>query len=784
LGTILIGLAFAFLSWGAAGASNAGAAIYTVNGLGDQADGNLGSAGCKTSLGSCTLRAAIEESNASQGIDDSIRFSDEFDGEAGDTIQLGTPLPSIVDHARLEGSPSVVQCETDFGAVMGPCVGIEGLSGSAVFQVEAERVVIKGFAITGAQTAIRAIGAPGLEVWNDWLGVKLNGGDGTNGTGIFVDPQSNGAFIGGSSSIARNIISNSAGAGLYIDGADNAIVRGNGFGISPLGSGRAENGTGIKITDSSAGLGSTASGNYVGATIGLEGRETSECDGGCNVISGAATSGIDLSGDGTEPPASGPTWITGNYIGLNAFGTGGIPNLAQGVLVGSAANVTIGGPGAGDPNNINGGAFGVSAGPGAVNLGIERNQIGTDPPGSKALAPPSSIGLAVDSGATPSNFAEIIGNRISMSGGTGIQQEGQGAVIESNVLGQGLDGEALPGGLIGLRLVGGGEQGNLIFGNTILRAAKYGLLVENDRNAIFGNRIEGSGGAGVRIEAPPGLSPSANWIGDPAEFRENTISNNAGNAIEVIGPASSENVIDRNTGRGNGGLFVDLGGDGPGNSSNGPSDGVQPPVIGGLSSSAVSGLARPGASVLIYSKTTPSEGELSVFLGRTSVDDGGAWSFSLKTPLPLGSSIAAMQTYAGVNSENEVVMGSSELAIATLLASQGAGDDGGGDPVVDPVCGLLGGRLCRPDHVPPQTIIRKQPDKTISAKVASFRFSSSEAGSRFECKFDGRASARCRSPRRYHGLDPGRHLFKVWAIDAAGNKDRHPAVWAFRVLGS
>jgi hypothetical protein len=85
------------------------------------------------------------------------------------------------------------------------------------------------------------------------------------------------------------------------------------------------------------------------------------------------------------------------------------------------------------------------------------------------------------------------------------------------------------------------------------------------------------------------------------------------------------------------------------------------------------------------------------------------------------------------------------------------------------------------DAEPPQTRIVQGPGKALAKGVARFRFRSSEAGSAFLCKLDRRKAARCGSPRIYRHLKPGRHLFKVWAIDAAGNKDPTPAKRKFRV---
>jgi hypothetical protein len=88
------------------------------------------------------------------------------------------------------------------------------------------------------------------------------------------------------------------------------------------------------------------------------------------------------------------------------------------------------------------------------------------------------------------------------------------------------------------------------------------------------------------------------------------------------------------------------------------------------------------------------------------------------------------------------------------------------------------------DTTAPQTKVLKGPGSGLAAGRAKFRFSSSEAGSRFECKLDRAKPARCRSPKRYRRLKPGKHVFKVWAVDAAGNKDPSPARRRFRVPGS
>lgn len=85
------------------------------------------------------------------------------------------------------------------------------------------------------------------------------------------------------------------------------------------------------------------------------------------------------------------------------------------------------------------------------------------------------------------------------------------------------------------------------------------------------------------------------------------------------------------------------------------------------------------------------------------------------------------------------------------------------------------------DKLPPQTTILKGPGKALAQGTARFRLGASESGSTFVCKLDRHLVRPCKSPKVYRGLQPGKHRFKAWAIDAAGNKDPTPAKRTFRV---
>ena len=79
------------------------------------------------------------------------------------------------------------------------------------------------------------------------------------------------------------------------------------------------------------------------------------------------------------------------------------------------------------------------------------------------------------------------------------------------------------------------------------------------------------------------------------------------------------------------------------------------------------------------------------------------------------------------------------------------------------------------DTSPPDTAIDSGPSGTVSSRDASFGFSSTEAGSTFECKLDAETFAPCTSPKAYTGLADGSHTFSVRATDAAANTDATPA---------
>jgi len=86
-------------------------------------------------------------------------------------------------------------------------------------------------------------------------------------------------------------------------------------------------------------------------------------------------------------------------------------------------------------------------------------------------------------------------------------------------------------------------------------------------------------------------------------------------------------------------------------------------------------------------------------------------------------------------------------------------------------------------EAPETTLLSIKRKATVRAKNATAKIQarfSSEPGARFECKLDRRAFASCASPKTLK-LKAGKHVFRVRAVDAAGNVDGSPAIAIIRV---
>jgi CSLREA domain-containing protein len=738
LGFRVLAAAAIALACALAGPSPATAEQFSVNTTTDESDAAVGNEFCETATGRCSLRAAIEEGNELSG-DDEIRFDEEvFVGDADSVIEPEPALPAIVSTIGVAGG----SCQTGAG-VSGPCVEIAGDPAAVGLRVAgAGDVLIERVAVTGSEVGIELLAAERFFVKGNWLGTSLDGTATGNETAIRVASGSNDSRVGGEGEGTGNLIANSSLVGLEIRGASKVRVIGNRFGVTPSEDEAAANNSNIVIGSTTN---SVALENTIGTRISQAAASTPACDGGCNLIAGSEGSGIDLDAGG-DLAAAVATTVAGNLIGFDASGAGTIPNAGAGIDVGGAPRTVIGGPKPADANRFTGGTAAVEAGPGAPGLTIRGNLIGTK---AVTAPPPTDGGILVDSTSLrfPAEEASVLENEIGLDGGVGISQGGFAATISDN---------AVEGGETGIWLHDEAGE-SLIRSNAIRRTQGAGILVESSLNEIVGNTVVDAGEAGIHLLGAAPFGIGANAVGGETPAAENTIDSSAGPAIAIESTEESRNEVARNRGSGNGGAFVDLI---PLDGSGDPNEGIQPPAITTVSAVGAAGFAEPGATVRVFRKTSTLSGEIESFLGLTTADGAGTWSLPFPTELPPGMAIGAAQTLSG---------GSSEFEITTVPSPDvaGAGQKGGGSV----------------DRKRPRTRMLKQPRKVRAGRSATFSFTSNEAGSSFQCSLDRARFRPCKSPKSYRVSKPGKHLFRVRAIDPAGNFDRTPVRRRFEVIG-
>ena len=82
----------------------------------------------------------------------------------------------------------------------------------------------------------------------------------------------------------------------------------------------------------------------------------------------------------------------------------------------------------------------------------------------------------------------------------------------------------------------------------------------------------------------------------------------------------------------------------------------------------------------------------------------------------------------------------------------------------------------------PQARIRRRPARRTTKTSARFAFAADRAGARFECRLGGAPWHRCRSPRVFRHLRPGRHVFRLRAVDPSDGAVGRVVRFAWRVI--
>jgi hypothetical protein len=237
---------------------------YEVNVNTDQADANTSDGLCDTDLATpglqCTLRAAIEQANASAG-SNVIKFN--IPGAGVHTIGPASALPTITDPVTIDGyTQSGASVNTSSSGFNGHLlIELSGASAGNVsaLNIAANDTIVRGLVINRFSSGLGAIstfaGDPnhptpiaGLHIEGNLIGTNATGTAAlANQVGIsFADVVS--GTIGGSSPAARNVISGNTADGIVafpsLNVAQSTLsIQGNFIGLaadgtSPLGNGR------------------------------------------------------------------------------------------------------------------------------------------------------------------------------------------------------------------------------------------------------------------------------------------------------------------------------------------------------------------------------------------------------------------------------------------------------------------------------------------------------------------------------------------------------------------
>ncbi len=304
-------------------------AAFAVNSLGDLPDVSPGDGICDSArVGApvCTLRAAMQEANATAAAD-TITFNL---GSGAQTILLDLPLPDITNPLVIDGTPQG-GAPASQSIVISPGPNFTG--GSSALVITGSNNTIRGVTITGfsfANAISISLGSNNVIEGNT---LRNNGG-----AGIVIDQSANN-LIGGTTAAARNVISanSNGGLSLTLSTATGNRILGNYIGTNSTGTTADGNSNGISLF--------LATNNIIGGTAA----------GARNVISGNFLAGVNLSSSGgfffAGTEATDGNVIQGNYIGVDATGMGALGNgfiidssfTESGILISGASNTTIGG---------------------------------------------------------------------------------------------------------------------------------------------------------------------------------------------------------------------------------------------------------------------------------------------------------------------------------------------------------------------------------------------------------------------------------------------------------
>ena len=524
---------------------------FVVNSTGDGADKRTSDGVCSTSQGVCTLRAAIQQANASAGVD-TITFN--ISGSGPYIIQPGSALPTITEAIVINGTTQPGYSGTPIIQLNGSSAG----TGANGLNVTAGSSTIRGLAIYRFNNVGIYMSTNGNNhIEGNYIGTDVTGtvDQGNLWVGIYVSASPNNV-IGGTTTSAHNLISGNDGYGLVIYGVGSTgnLVQGNYIGTNASGSATIANANGIALDGGASNT--TIGGSVAGAR---------------NLISGNNNNGIDL--ENNSNIASTGNLIQGNYIGTNATGTaalgnGGYSGYAGIMVYGATSNITVmvGGISAEARNLISGNlSSGIMLYQGSDGSVVQGNYIGTDISGNMAM-PNGYDGIATAdtaSNVTIGGSSPGAGNLISGNNRYGVYLYGVGA-----------NGNIVQGNYIGTDASGAHDLGNVMSGVAVAYATNNtiggsmtgarNLISGNDGNGVLisesgtdGNLIQGNYiGTDVTGTLPLGNtldgvhiqnSVTGTMVGGTATGAGNLIAANGWNGGVRITASATSNTVQGNT---------------------------------------------------------------------------------------------------------------------------------------------------------------------------------------------------------------------------------------------
>ncbi len=496
----------------------------TVDSTDDTPDANIGDNICDDGDGACTLRAAIQESNATAGVQ-IINFG--ISGTGLHTITLASTLPNITEQVTINGysqpgsSVNTASSPAAFNGTLTIEINGENLvSENALFvDTGAAGTIIRGLVINRVDGSAIMIRAADVVVQGNYLGTDNTGLVGLGNSGAGVNNAGLGtslnALVGGLTAASRNIISANESAGGYP--GEGWTIQGNYIGVDATGMAALGNAT-------VGGSGGLSIDSVADVTVG--GAGTAQ-----NVISGNLSHGV-------APHDTQGLTVENNLIGLAQDGATVLGNGGAGVVLTESDTASLIG------NHISG----------AQGDGIYTSEVTASEISDNVLTENTAQGIALDQ----SSGLTITGNTVSDSATNGIDIVGSSDLLIGDNIVDTSQNAGIKSATSSAIDILNNELTDSIFGIDILTSQnvtigdnlasdnnRFGIRINNGVNGanVYGNTVTANVG-GVSINNASNVT-----IGGLGTDESNAIFDNPGDAsvlVAGIGGSVSNVVIQAN----------------------------------------------------------------------------------------------------------------------------------------------------------------------------------------------------------------------------------------------